>query len=60
MAYNSNPTLDRILFALLGDLNLVEKWWSSPNLAFDNKTPAEVYMNDKNSVEDYVLQFFDR
>jgi hypothetical protein len=60
MSYNSDPKLDRILLALTGDLDLVKKWWSGPNRAFDNRTPTEVYAENKTVVEDYIYNFFDR
>lgn len=32
-----------LLMALLGSETLVDKWWKSPNKAFDLKTPDEIY-----------------
>jgi hypothetical protein len=34
--------LNRILFALLGSEELVEKWWKSPNKGFAHKKPEDI------------------
>lgn len=34
--------LNPVLMALVGSEELCEKWWLSPNKAFDNKTPQQV------------------
>ena len=36
---------------------LVNKWWESPNLAFEGKTPLEVFEIDRQDVIDYVLSY---
>ena len=46
---------NRILYALLGSNELVQKWWSSPNRAFDDITPSEMWNRDKDRVENYLL-----
>ena len=46
---------DRILYALLGSNELVQKWWSSPNRAFDDITPYEMLNRDKDRVKNYLL-----
>lgn len=46
---------NRILHALLGSNELVQKWWSSPNKAFDDVTPNEMWNRDKDRVKDYLL-----
>lgn len=46
---------NRILHALLGSNELVQKWWSSPNKAFDDITPIEMWNRDKDRVKDYLL-----
>ena len=43
---------DRMLRALLGDWELMEKWWKSPNKAFDRRRPEEV---DIKEVYSYLL-----
>ncbi|NDB15145.1 MAG: DUF2384 domain-containing protein, partial [Betaproteobacteria bacterium] len=43
MAYNAN----QILKALLGDDELVKKWWISPNRAFDEQTPEDLWNTSK-------------
>ena len=46
---------NRILHALLGSNELVQKWWSSPNREFDDMTPTEMWDRDKNRVKNYLL-----
>jgi hypothetical protein len=46
---------DRILHALLGSNELVKKWWSSPNRAFDDISPIEMWNRDKDRVKKYLL-----
>ena len=47
--------LDVILFSMLGSRELVEKWWVSPNKAFDMRTPLSLMDDKKHEVIDYVL-----
>jgi folate-dependent tRNA-U54 methylase TrmFO/GidA len=46
---------NRILYALLGSEELVQKWWESPNKAFDGMTPIEMLDQDKDRVKNYLL-----
>jgi hypothetical protein len=46
---------NRILYALLGSQELVQKWWESPNRAFDEMTPNEMLNRDKTRVKNYLL-----
>ena len=46
---------NRILYALLGSDELVKKWWSSPNRAFGEMTPIEMWDRDKDRVKNYLL-----
>lgn len=46
---------DRILYALLGSNELVQKWWASPNRAFDDISPIEMWDRDKDRVKKYLL-----
>ena len=46
---------DRILHALLGSQELVQKWWVSPNKAFDEMTPNEMLNRDETRVKNYLL-----
>jgi nucleoside-diphosphate-sugar epimerase len=46
---------NRILHALLGSDELVKKWWSSPNKAFGELTPNEMWDRDKDRVKKYLL-----
>lgn len=49
--------LDGLLFAILGDEVLVERWWNRPNLKLDNTTPIMMFENDPIRVRDYVMSF---
>jgi hypothetical protein len=44
--------LNQILQVMLGSEELVERWWESPNRAFDGLTPLQA---DPELVRDYVL-----
>ena len=46
---------DRILYALLGSNELVQKWWASPNRAFGDISPIEMWDRDKDRVKKYLL-----
>ena len=46
---------DRILHSLLGSEELVQKWWESPNKAFDELTPNEMLNRDEDQVKNYLL-----
>jgi hypothetical protein len=35
--------IDKMLYALLGSNELVERWWTGPNHFFGLKTPYEVF-----------------
>lgn len=45
---------DKLIEALVGK-DLVGKWWSSPNKAFENRTPASVFEEDPKSVYEYLI-----
>jgi hypothetical protein len=47
--------LNTVLFSLVGNDELVARWWNSPNKAFDNRTPEDTYKTDKSLVVNYVL-----
>lgn len=46
---------NRLLASLLGDSELVKKWWHSPNLAFNNLTPLEQWEIDREQVTGYLF-----
>ncbi len=46
---------NRILYALLGSNELVQKWWASSNKAFDEMTPNEMLNRDETRVKNYLL-----
>lgn len=43
---------DALLMAMLGDKELVEKWWHSPNKGFDDAHPIDV---DPKKVQEYLI-----
>jgi len=52
-------TINRYLFAMLGDTSLVEKWWTGPNKHWNDETPLSVYdrgIEGQREVMEYVLQ----
>jgi hypothetical protein len=49
---NQDKRCNALLMAMLGSQALVEKWWVSPNRAFDMEQPVNV---NKNSVEQYLM-----
>lgn len=53
MAYNTN----QMLKALLGSDELIKKWWLSPNRAFDEQIPEDLWNTNKgrNKVYSYLL-----
>lgn len=48
---NLTDYFNLLLLAMLGDHELVKRWWDTPNLAFDNKCPKDV---DENKVKSYL------
>lgn len=46
---------NRILYSLLGSQELVQKWWASPNRAFGDISPIEMWDRDKDRVKKYLL-----
>lgn len=47
--------MDAILMALVGSQELVDRWWSIPNRAFEGKTPLEALAIDHRDVVEYLL-----
>lgn len=43
-----------LLFAMIGNKELVEKWWISPNLAFEGETPETVFAKNPRQVFNYL------
>lgn len=46
--------IDLLLLSVLGSKDLVNKWWQSPNKAFNNKTPEQQYQEDQEEVITYI------
>jgi hypothetical protein len=49
---------DRMLEAIVGK-DLVQKWWESPNKAFDDLTPCKQWEKDPLVVYKYLLSHID-
>lgn len=45
---------DALLFAMIGDKELVKQWWASPNKAFDGKCPETVFLENPREVLSYI------
>ena len=45
---------DRLIESMVGK-DLVGIWWSSPNKAFDGRTPAEAFKEDPLLVYEYLM-----
>jgi hypothetical protein len=52
-------TLNIWLLALLGSNHLVDKWWATPNKAFELDTPANVYSQYPEHVVNYIMRQLD-
>ncbi len=48
--------LNYLLLCAMGNKELVDRWWQSPNLAFDSNTPEKIYTDDPKRVEDYIVR----
>ncbi len=54
--FMKKSTLNEILLQLLGSRELVERWWSSPNKAFDGEIPDDLlHSNRHQEVVNYIL-----
>lgn len=45
---------DALLVAMVGK-QMVDDWWNSPNMAFDMRSPVDVWKDDYNLVYDYLI-----
>jgi hypothetical protein len=57
-AWYYKKELHPFLMGLIGDTKLVDKWWTSKNKAFDNKTPYDYLEIDPKEVANYVLDMY--
>lgn len=48
--------LNGLLFAMLGDNVLVERWWNRPNKNFNNALPIDVFVVNPEAVRDYIMK----
>ena len=46
---------ETLVFALVG--NLYDTWWSSPNKAFDGKTPDVMFEESPTTVYNYLMKY---
>lgn len=47
-----------MLFGMLGSYELVDKWWESPNKAFEGRMPSELFEGDEAmKVFDYISNY---
>jgi len=46
------PSANGMLMGMLGSDALIERWWNSPNKAFDDKCPVDV---DQDKVVHYLM-----
>lgn len=53
---------DRLLFSMLGSYELVDKWWKSPNKAFNMTCPSNVWMeeNGKEAIKNYLETYVNK
>ena len=51
---NLSDYINAMLLTLLGDHDLIAKWWNSPNGAFDGQCPQDV---DENTIKSYLENF---
>jgi hypothetical protein len=53
---NDQYTINKHLYAMLGSSDLVNMWWSRPNLHWNGATPISVYDEGRQKeILDYVL-----
>ena len=50
----NNRYLNSLLLSLLGDINLVERWWTTPNKGFNMQCPCDV---PESEVQRYLESF---
>jgi hypothetical protein len=53
-----NTRLNRLLLSLLGKEEFVKTWWDSSNLAFNMKTPKQMFAEEPETVVNYILGQF--
>lgn len=53
----SQDYLQAMLFALIGDHELIQKWWTTPNKGFGMQCPVDVPVQQvKNYLESYCFK----
>lgn len=56
----TKQTINIALKAMLGSDDLVTRWWTIPNKAFNNKKPDDVWEYDPKAVASYVIGHLQR
>ena len=57
---HARKEINQLLQPMLGSDELVDKWWVSPNLAFDSRTPKEVLAIEPDRVLQYIYGQYSR
>jgi len=55
-----SDNLSVMLLAMLGSEDLSQKWWGSPNKAFDDLRPYDMYAIDPQRVYNYVFSYLQK
>lgn len=53
---NLKQRANALVKALVGSEQYVNKWWTGPNKAFDNKTPLDEWATNPRKVYEYLKQ----
>ena len=56
MKIEMKQRLDGLLFAILGDAILVDRWWNRPNKGLNDALPIDVYVINPEAVRDYIFK----
>lgn len=48
--------INRALLAMLGDNELVDRWWTTPNRRWSGATPQECWEQNPTEVKNYILE----
>jgi hypothetical protein len=62
MGYNNSIMNDQykeaqlLLFSMLGDRELTNSWWNTPNKGFDGKLPIDIWTDNPQLVMNYLYR----
>jgi len=48
-----------LLYSMLGNQELVQTWWNTPNKGFDGKLPSDVWSENPDTVMSYLYMHAD-